>query len=62
MTRCEVTVESQDIRRRQGHEEPVVALLEAFSALERQVEHWERRRRDAKRGPTAWAGGPQARS
>jgi len=76
VTRCEVTVESQDSRHRQGHEyrvklhvrvpdgefsaggrqgheDPVVAMHEAFAALERQIEDWERRRRDAKRGPTA---------
>ncbi len=74
VSRCEVTVESQDSRHRQGHEyrvrihlrvpeaefvagdrqgheDPTVATHEAFSALERQVEDWERRRRDAKRQP-----------
>lgn len=71
--RCEVTVESQDSRHRQGHEyriklhvrvpdaefsagdrqgheDPMVAMHDAFSALERQIEDWERRRRDARRG------------
>ena len=37
---------------RQGHEDAAVAMHEAFAALERQIEDWERRRRDAKRGPS----------
>ncbi len=74
VSRCEVTVESQDGRHHQGHEyrvkihlrvpdaefvagdrqgneDPTVAMHAAFAALERQVEDWERRRRDARRQP-----------
>jgi len=46
-----VTLEvTRSHRRRRSHEDPLVALSDAFHALTRVVEDYERRRREARRG------------